>query len=170
MEPIRVQEILNASFGKGRNPAVQLLQGSIVDVKVPSLPPEDGSDGRTICMRFRTDRQFEEVEGSGTTQSGVAAAILDAVCANAVVLHSGLRQTVATLEQQCSFLEAIPSDRDLYATAILLRMSKKFAFLKAELRLDDPERGVLIAKSTQTNSLLALPEPKANKTNNHAKL
>ncbi|GBG25558.1 Hypothetical Protein FCC1311_017772 [Hondaea fermentalgiana] len=157
----RAQEILNASFGKGRNPAVQLLQGTIVEVVEPKTAPADGSDGRAICMRFRTDRTFDETSGRAETQPGVAAAMLDAVCANAVVLHSSLKKTVATLEQQCSFLEPIPPERDLFATATLLRMGRRVAFLKAELRLGDAHDGPLLARSTQTNSLLDLPEPRS---------
>mmetsp|Transcript_9884 Transcript_9884/g.18222 ORF Transcript_9884/g.18222 Transcript_9884/m.18222 type:complete len:181 (+) Transcript_9884:94-636(+) len=161
-------KILNASFAKDRNPAVKTLSGQIVGwadassgtsygvvVKERDLPY--GSLG-TLCIKFQVGSAFEEQAGSGLALSGLAAVALDAVCANAVVWLSRLQQTVATLEQKCTFLAPVPVDVSLYAFAHVLRLEDDLGFLEAELRVGTPD-GPVIVRASQSNALLPIKRP-----------
>jgi len=147
----KAAEVLQKSFARNRNPAVKLLGGKIVSAV--------GSGGiPTLVMTFQANTCFQD-EG-GSVSPGVASAMLDAVCANAVVAHTELDKTVATLEQKCSFLAPVPVQEEVFATAKIMRVGKDFAFLEAELR--DSENNLLV-RSTQSNSLLNLPRREEKK-------
>ena len=77
-------------------------------------------------------------------QGGFAGAMLDSVCANAVVAFTKFKSTVATLEQKCSFLKPVPPNTDLYAVAKMVKLGRTLAFLEAELRKEDPVNGASI--------------------------
>uniref|UniRef100_A0A7S2WF61 Thioesterase domain-containing protein n=1 Tax=Mucochytrium quahogii TaxID=96639 RepID=A0A7S2WF61_9STRA len=139
--------ILNGSFVKNRNPAVSTLSGEIVCF--------DCIDVERLCMKFRIPGRFSSADGS-TASYGVGAAVMDAVCANAVVLFSDFEFTVATLEQQCCFLSCLPVDVDLYAFATITKRDGRIAFLNVDLRLGSAT-GTLVATGSQCNSLLKLP-------------
>mmetsp|Transcript_16939 Transcript_16939/g.20908 ORF Transcript_16939/g.20908 Transcript_16939/m.20908 type:complete len:178 (-) Transcript_16939:1232-1765(-) len=149
----KIVEILNASFKKGRNPSVSTLSGGPGEGKIVDFDREK----QTFTMVFKVGNDY--INGkpgkNAQVQGGFASAMLDSVCANAVVAFSRIKTTVATLEQKASFIKPVPPNTDLYATAKVIKMGRSIAFLEAELR--NGKNGPLLVKGSQTNSLLELP-------------
>lgn len=163
MEDEKVVEILNRSFKKDANPSVTKLSGGSGKGKIIEFDRENGR----FTMKFCVDDSFSNGK-KGTkaqVQGGFASAMLDSVCANAIVAFSKLTQTVATLEQKVTFIKPVPTNTDLFATAILVKKGRKIAFLEGELR-ETTINGTLLAKSSQTCSLITIPRrenlPKAS--------
>mmetsp|Transcript_7341 Transcript_7341/g.8427 ORF Transcript_7341/g.8427 Transcript_7341/m.8427 type:complete len:178 (+) Transcript_7341:114-647(+) len=149
----KIVEILNASYKKGRNPSVSTLSGGPGEGKIVDFNREDG----TFTMVFKVGNDY--INGKpgkrAQVQGGFASAMLDSVCANAVVAFSRIKTTVATLEQKVSFIRPVPPNTELFATAKVIKMGRTIAFLEAELR--NGSDGPLLVKGSQTNSLIALP-------------
>jgi acyl-coenzyme A thioesterase PaaI-like protein len=174
----KAARVLHASFAKGRNPAVALLGGGVVAWRdgpglraeaVATTTPERAAaleaamapaTRPALCMRFVLDARFASEAAGEAVHDGALCAALDAVCANAVVWHTRLARTVATLEQQVRFFSHARVGEELYAVAALVSVTDGVAVLEAELRAGAPD-GRLVARSSQSNALLALPPPKA---------
>lgn len=161
----RIVELLNNSFRKNSNPSVTKLSNGTS--QIVSFSRERGD----ITMTFIVDASFSngKKNTSAQVQGGFAAAMLDSVCANAIVAHSGLTQTVATLEQKCSFISVVPPDTQLYATATIIKHGRKIAFLEAELRRDSKE-GKLLVTCTQTCSIVTVNNNNNNPAQRSSKL
>jgi acyl-coenzyme A thioesterase PaaI-like protein len=176
----KAARVLDASFAKGRNPAVRMLGGSVVgwregaagaraEAVATTTTPELAAALEAamapaarpaLCMRFVPDSRFASEAAGEAVHDGALCAALDAACANAVVWHTRLARTVATLEQQVRFFSHARVGEELYAVAALVSVTDSLAVLEAELRTGLPD-GRLVARSSQSNALLALPPPKA---------
>lgn len=159
----RVVEIMNKSFAKGANPSVSTLSGG--NGGGDKIVRYDRDSG-VLTMLFRgSDAMCNGKPGpkaQAQVQGGFAGAMLDAVVAQSVVVHSKLTKTVASLEQKTTWVRPVPPNQDLFGTATLLKMGRSIAFYTAELRLGAPD-GPLLVSASQTLSLVALPakKPKA---------
>ena len=172
----RIVEVLNGSYPKGRNPAVSTLYGSIV---------HHDRENNLFSMQFMGDDSTSNGKPgkSAQVQGGFASAMLDAVCANGVVFFSRFEKTVATLEQKCSFIRAVPStfsprlgaslsfshaplntaNVEVIAEAKLIKMGRTIAFLEATLYRKDDEAKTPLVTCTQTNALMDLSTKRKSK-------
>lgn len=145
----KIVEILNKSFRDNKSPSVTKLNGSIIDFNRLN---------QSLSMSFKLDNSFcnGKIGSKQQIQGGFLAAIIDSVCAHAVLTYSKLAQTVATLEQKCTFIRPVSPDIDLVATAYILKFGKSIAFLRAELRsiTDDENMEKLFVDATQTCALV----------------
>lgn len=163
----RIVELLNSSFGRGKNPSVSTLSGGDGDDKIISFDRESGR----LVMKFRgSDAMCNGKPGpKAQIQGGFASAMLDAVTAQMVVIYSQLKFTVASLEQKTTFLRPVPPNTDLVGIAKVVKFGRSIAFLDAELRLGS-ETGELLVTSTTTISLVKLPSKSDKKKAKTAKL
>ncbi|GBG24329.1 2-oxoglutarate-dependent dioxygenase mpl2 [Hondaea fermentalgiana] len=163
----RIVQLLNSSFGKGKNPSVSTLSGGDGDDKIISFDRENGR----LIMKFRgSDAMCNGKPGPhAQIQGGFASAMLDAVTAQMVVIYSQLTNTVASLEQKTTFLKPVPPNKDLIGVAKVIKFGRSIAFLEAELRLGS-ETGTLLVTSSTTISLVKLPSKADKKKASKAKM
>lgn len=83
--------------------------------------------------------------------------MLDSVCANAIVAQTGIKYTVATLEQKCTYIKKVPVG-ELYAACNIVKLGKQVAMLEATLKEKD-DKGDVLVRASQTVLLLPLPPP-----------
>ena len=81
----------------------------------------------TFTMVFKVGDEYcnGKPGKNAQVQGGFAGAMLDSVCANAVVAFTRIKTTVATLEQKVSFIKPIPPNTDLWATAKVIKLVSK---------------------------------------------
>jgi len=151
----RIVELLNSSFAKGRNPSVSTLSGGDSGDKIISYNRKEGR----LVMRFRgSDAMCNGKLGPrAQIQGGFASAMLDAVTAQMVVIHSQLTKTVASLEQKTTFLRPVLPNEELIGIAKVVKFGRTIAFLEAELRKGSEDGDLLVTSST-TISLVPLPQ------------
>lgn len=115
---------------------------------------------RALIAVFQATPELDN--GNGQVMGGFLAAMMDVCVAQAVVVQSTLTQTVSTLEQKTSLLAPVRLSRKPDAAPVLLRCKataikrgKTVAFY--EVSLSD-EKGVLVAKATQTTLVINIPK------------
>jgi len=155
----RVVELLNRSFANKKNPSVDTLSGG-TGGRIEAFNREAG----TLTMIFRgSDAMCNGKPGPrAQVQGGFASAMLDAVTAQMVVVYSNLKYTVASLEQKTTFIAPVPPNRDLSATAKVVKFGRTIAFLEAQLR-DGGVDGKLLCTASTTISLVKLPSKEDKK-------
>ena len=84
----KLMDVLNKSFERGRNPSVKLLGGKI-----------ESYDREAKELRMSFVGTPAQDNGNKQIMGGFLSAMIDVCVAQAVVVHSQLRQTVSTLEQ-----------------------------------------------------------------------
>lgn len=108
--------------------------------------------------------------GNRQVMGGFLAAMMDVTVAQAVVVHSGISQTVSTLEQKTSLLAPVrlsakspvegSSPPRLRCEATAIKRGRTVAFYEVSLTNDNDE---LIARATQTTLLVDIPKRDATK-------
>ena len=91
----------------------------------------------------------------GNVQGGFLVAMLDDCAALAVVVKSGARIVVPTIELKCSFFGPAKLGQTLYGEARCLKLGRRIAFMEAELT---DEAGTLIAKLSTSALPVEMPE------------
>lgn len=112
--------------------------------------------------------------GNRQVMGGFLAAMMDVTVAQAVVVHSGITQTVSTLEQKTSLLAPVrlsaktPSEQPvrLRCEATAIKRGRTVAFYEVSLLGD---KGEMIARATQTTLLLDIPKRDAKNDKTKAK-
>mmetsp|Transcript_14581 Transcript_14581/g.37506 ORF Transcript_14581/g.37506 Transcript_14581/m.37506 type:complete len:167 (+) Transcript_14581:226-726(+) len=163
-EDARVVQILNKSFGRGRNPSVQLLGGRIESFDRPTS---------TLIMSYSAEERLNN--GNGQVMGGFLAAIMDVTVAQAIVVQSRLKQTVSTLEQKVSLLAPVRLphvdksnvEGRLRCQATAVKRGKTIAFY--EVSLFDAT-GKLVARATQTALVLDIVRRQPKATRHRPKL
>lgn len=95
----------------------------------------------TVEMKFFGRPDF--CNPMGNVQGGFLAAMLDDAAAFAVIVKSGRRIVVPTIEFKVSFLAPARMNRDIFAFGRCLKFGRTIAFAEADLK--DPD-GRLIAR------------------------
>lgn len=107
--------------------------------------------------------------GNRQVMGGFLAAMMDVTVAQAVVVHSGISQTVSTLEQKTSLLAPVRLSKSpvegsspprLRCEATAIKRGRTVAFYEVSLMNNNDE---LIARATQTTLLVDIPKRDAAK-------
>ena len=128
-------------------PTAQLLGMHLLEV--------DSAAGR-VKMRFTPRPEF--CNPAGNVQGGFIVAMLDDAAAFSVIVKSGGRVFVPTIELKTSFFAPAPGAAPVFAEGRCLKLGKRVAFMEADLT---DASGNLLARLTAS----ALPMPMPGEAN-----
>ncbi len=140
--PLTESEIL-ARMNRRMPPTSALLGMEVLEV--------DSATGR-IKLRFTPKPEF--CNPAGNIQGGFIVAMLDDAAAFSVIVKSGGRIYVPTIELKTSFFAPAPGGVPVFAEGRCIKLGKRVAFVEADLT---DAAGKLLARLTA--SCLPMPMP-----------
>lgn len=131
---------------RARKPATAALLGL-------ELVALDSAKGTT---RFRMLARPDLCNPMGTLQGGIITTALDDAAATAVIVRSGRRVGVPTLEFKVSFFGPAPMNSEVFADGRVVKFGRTIIFAEADLTTS---AGKLLARLSTTATLMELDGP-----------